>query len=68
VVIIYNSLNFSDKTWLRKIGDSNTTNLWRHLERNHPDKNPKKVKDLINENQSTLNEFIGHTAFPSKVY
>ncbi|CAG8690565.1 2244_t:CDS:2, partial [Cetraspora pellucida] len=25
------------KTWLHKNDDSNTTNLWRHLERHHPD-------------------------------
>ncbi|CAB5217264.1 unnamed protein product, partial [Rhizophagus irregularis] len=55
-----------NKTWLRKIGDSNTSNLWRHLERNHPDKNPKKAKNLIIESQSTLDEFVGHTTFPSK--
>ncbi|PKC08412.1 hypothetical protein RhiirA5_376272, partial [Rhizophagus irregularis] len=59
-------LNCPNKTWLRKIGDSNTSNLWRHLERNHPDKNPKKAKNLIIESQSTLDEFVGHTTFPSK--
>ncbi|POG61509.1 hypothetical protein GLOIN_2v1703549, partial [Rhizophagus irregularis DAOM 181602=DAOM 197198] len=61
-------LTGKNKTWLRKIGDSNTSNLWRHLERNHPDKNPKKAKNLIIESQSTLDEFVGHTTFPSKPF
>lgn len=58
------------KTWPRKIGDSNTTNLWRHVEVHHPEKDPrpnKKAKKLIKEGQSTLDEFVGQEEIPSKV-
>ncbi|GBB87371.1 hypothetical protein RclHR1_13820001 [Rhizophagus clarus] len=43
-----------DKTWLHKIGNSNTTNLWHHLKRNHLNKNPKKAKNLMVETQNAL--------------
>ena len=58
------------KTWLQKIGDSTTTNLWRHLEKHHLDKNPKKKAKnpiMITEGQSTLDNFVGHAEFQSKV-
>ncbi|CAB4380896.1 unnamed protein product [Rhizophagus irregularis] len=55
-----NCLN--NKVWYRKIGDANTTNLWRHVEVHHPEKDPrpnKKAKKLIAEGQNTLDEFVG---------
>ena len=58
------------KTWYRKIGDSNTSNLWRHVEVHHPEKDPrpnKKAKKSIAEGQSTLDEFVGQMEIPSKV-
>ena len=58
------------KTWPHNIGDSNTTNLWRHVEVHHPEKDPgsnKKAKKLITEDKSTLDEFVGQTEIPSKV-
>ncbi|GBC00584.1 hypothetical protein RclHR1_03900001 [Rhizophagus clarus] len=57
------------KIWLHKIGDSNTTNLWHHLEKYHPDKDPKlkKAKILIAEGQSTLDGFVGQTEISPKV-
>ena len=57
-----------NNTWLRKIGDSSTGNLWRHLQTHHQDKDPrsKKAKNL-SEGQSTLDEFVGQTVVPSKV-
>ncbi|GES77148.1 ribonuclease H-like domain-containing protein [Rhizophagus clarus] len=56
------------KIWLHKIGDSNTTNLWHHLEKYHPDKDPKlkKAKILIAEGQSTLDGFVGQTEISPK--
>ncbi|CAB4420810.1 unnamed protein product [Rhizophagus irregularis] len=60
----------NNKVWYRKIGDSNTTNLWRHVEVHHPEKDPrpnKKAKKLIAEGQNTLDEFVGQTEVPSKV-
>jgi hypothetical protein len=60
----------NQRTWKRKIGDSNTTNLWRHVEVHHPEKDPrpsKKAKKLIGESQSTLDEFVSQTEIPSKV-
>jgi len=65
--ILLNSRN--KRTWYRKIGDSNTTNLWRHIEVHHPEKDPrpnKKPKNLI-AGQSTLDEFVGQTEVPSTV-
>ncbi|GBC19616.2 zinc finger BED domain-containing protein RICESLEEPER 2-like [Rhizophagus irregularis DAOM 181602=DAOM 197198] len=62
-----NCLN--NKVWYRKIGDANTTNLWRHVEVHHPEKDPrpnKKAKKLIAEGQNTLDEFVGQTEVPSK--
>jgi BED zinc finger len=58
-----------NKTWFRKIGDSNTSNMWRHLEKHHPDKDPKskKSKNLEAEGQSTLDTFVGQTKIASKV-
>lgn len=55
--------------WLRKIGDSNTSNYWRHLENHHPSKDPrsKKAKALVEESQGTLDEFVGQIGIPSKV-
>ena len=50
--------------WLRKIGDSNTSNLWHHLESHYPDKDPKRAKI---DGQSTLDEFMD-TEFSFKVY
>ncbi|CAB4421393.1 unnamed protein product [Rhizophagus irregularis] len=66
VLIVYKN----NKVWYRKIGDSNTTNLWRHVEVHHPEKDPrpnKKAKKLIAEGQNTLDEFVGQTEVPSKV-
>ncbi|GBC48852.2 zinc finger BED domain-containing protein RICESLEEPER 2-like [Rhizophagus irregularis DAOM 181602=DAOM 197198] len=51
---------------LFKENDFSSQHKNRHLERNHPDKNPKKAKNLIIESQNTLDEFVGHTTFPSK--
>ncbi|CAG8736353.1 776_t:CDS:2, partial [Racocetra fulgida] len=48
-----------EKTWLRKIGDFNTSNLWRHVESHHPDKDLRR-QDILEEfmNQSnSLPEF-----------
>jgi hypothetical protein len=65
IYFFQNSRN--QKTWKRKIGDSNTTNFWRHVEVHHPEKDNKKAKKLIEEGQSTLDEFVGQTEVPSKV-
>jgi hypothetical protein len=57
------------KIWYRKIGDSNTTNLWRHIEIHHSEKDPrpnKKAKKLI-EGQSTLDNFVSHQTEIPKV-
>ena len=58
-----------NKTWLRKIGDSNTSNLWRHLESYHLEKDPRsnKSKSLVAEGQSTLDSFVGQIEVSSKV-
>ncbi|CAI2186467.1 8865_t:CDS:1, partial [Funneliformis geosporum] len=50
------------KIWLHKIGNSNATNLWRHAEVHHPEKDPrpnKKAKKSVAEDQSTLDKFVG---------
>ncbi|CAG8844056.1 27824_t:CDS:1, partial [Racocetra persica] len=33
------------KTWLCRNDDSNTTNLWHHLERHHPDSDPRSKEE-----------------------
>jgi hypothetical protein len=61
-------LNCDHKPWLRKIGDSSTTNLWRHLEAKHPDKYPKEKKERnLEEGQSTLDAFVGQADVQLKV-
>ena len=55
-----------NKTWYRKIGDSNTSNLWRHLGKHHPEKDSRskeKTKNLIG--QTTLDTFVGQTEISS---
>ncbi|CAG8790999.1 15313_t:CDS:2, partial [Cetraspora pellucida] len=37
------------KTWLRKISDSNTTNLWHHLKSYHPNNDPRKNDKPLNK-------------------
>ncbi|CAG8810889.1 18398_t:CDS:2, partial [Racocetra persica] len=57
-VICLTCLN-GEKTWLRKIGDFNTSNLWRYLESHYPDKDLRR-QDILEEfmNQSnSLPEF-----------
>jgi hypothetical protein len=67
----YFLLNFRNKKfWYRKIGDSNTSNLWRHVEVHHPEKDPrpnKRVRKPIAEDQSTLDKFVIQTEVPSQV-
>ncbi|CAG8697217.1 811_t:CDS:2, partial [Cetraspora pellucida] len=36
------------KVWHRKIGDSNTTNLWHHIKNHHPDLDSRKPDKLDN--------------------
>ena len=54
-------------TWARKIGDSSTSNLWRHLENHHQDKDPRSKKANLTEGQSTLDAFVSQIEVPSKV-
>src|SRR5437763_15405142 len=52
--------------WLRKIGDSSTGNLWRHLHTHHQDKDPRSKKSKnLSEGQSTLYEFDVQKLVPS---
>ena len=51
-----------------KFGDSNTSNLWRHLGKHHPEKDPRskdKTKNLMG--QTTLDTFVGQIEVPSIV-
>ncbi|CAG8737182.1 27046_t:CDS:1 [Racocetra persica] len=43
------------KVWFCRIGDSHTTNLWRHIEQHHPNLDPRKLKSHIG---SDIIEFI----------
>ncbi|CAB5349096.1 unnamed protein product [Rhizophagus irregularis] len=57
------------KIWYRKIGDSSTSNLWRHVEIYHPEKDlrpKKKAKNAVADNQSTLDEFMNQKEIPSR--
>ena len=63
-IIKFKSFKFSNKVWFWKIGESNTTNLWRHLTKHHPDKDPKSAKS---DTQSTLDEFMESTEFSFRV-
>ena len=59
--------NFRNKkVWYRKIGDSNTSNLWRHVEVHHPEKDPRPPKKAkrSTEGQSTLDNFVGQVEVP----
>ncbi len=57
------------KIWYHRIGDSNTTNLWRHIEKYHSEKDPrpKKAKNLIAEDQGTLDNFVNQMDVSFKV-
>ena len=48
--------------------DSNTSNLWRHLESYHLEKDPRSNKSKsLAEGQSTLDSFVGQIEVSSKV-
>ncbi|CAG8796190.1 12516_t:CDS:2, partial [Dentiscutata erythropus] len=46
------------KAWLRKNDDSSTTNLWRHLERYHPNSNPRSSKELSTFTQLAFRKLL----------
>ncbi|CAG8677747.1 26144_t:CDS:2 [Dentiscutata erythropus] len=46
------------KIWLCKNNDSNTTNLWRHLERYHPDSKPKSGQELSEFTQLAFKKLL----------
>ncbi len=43
------------KTWYRKIGESNTTNFWRHVEIHYPEKDPRQNKKTKKNNSRRSN-------------
>ncbi|CAG8795372.1 12320_t:CDS:2 [Cetraspora pellucida] len=51
-------LSNEKKTWLQKIDDSNTTNLWHHLKSYYPNNDLRKNDESLKFTQSTFRELI----------